>query len=72
MNRSEHLEWCKKRALAYVDSGDVSDAFASMGSDLQKHEGTAEHIGIELGMMQIMGGMLKTQNDMRNFINGFN
>jgi len=38
MTRDEHLEWCKKRARAYLDQGDLENAIASMGSDLMKHE----------------------------------
>ena len=72
MTREEHLAWSKKRALEYVDNNDIQQAYSSMASDLQKHEGTAGHIGIELGMLQMMGGMLKTPCDMRIFINGFN
>jgi len=37
MNRSEHLEWCKKRALEYCDCGDATYALASMISDLRGH-----------------------------------
>ena len=72
MDRAEHLEWCKKRALEYVDNGDVQGAFASMASDLQKHDGTSGHIGVQLGMLQLMGGMLNGPDDMRRFIEGFN
>lgn len=70
--RSEHLEWCKKRALEYVDDGDLNQAFASMGSDLGKHPETKDHPGINLGMMLLIGGMLGTPEKMREFINGFN
>ena len=38
MTRDEHLAWCKKRALEYLDRGDLQNAIASMGSDLDKHE----------------------------------
>lgn len=41
MNRDEHVAWCKTRALAYVDAGDLNNAFASMCSDLRKHPDTA-------------------------------
>jgi hypothetical protein len=37
MTRDEHLAWCKKRALEYLDEGDLVNAVASMGSDLSKH-----------------------------------
>ena len=72
MSRQEHMEWCKRRAMEYVDAGDVQQAFASMASDLGKHPETQEHIGITLGMMQLMGGMLATPHAMRQFIEGFN
>ncbi len=72
MSRAEHLEWCKKRALEYVDNDDLQQAFASMGSDLNKHPETAGHIGIQLGMAQMMSGQLNTQDAMRKFIEGFN
>ena len=72
MTRDEHLQWCKDRALEYCNSGDTQQAYASMTSDLGKHEGTAGHSAIELGMMLLMGGKLGTPEEMRKFINGFN
>jgi hypothetical protein len=69
--RAEHLARCKTRALEYVDR-DVREAFTSMASDLNKHPDTANHIGIQLGMMQMIGGMLTSPSDMRRFIEGFN
>lgn len=71
-SRAEHLTWCKKRALEYCDAGDLSQALASMGSDLEKHPDTANHRGIELGLMMLMGGHLSTSTEMRKFIEGFN
>lgn len=73
MTRDEHMAWCKKRALQYIDiENDPKNSFASMMSDLGKHPDTATHIGIKLGMMQMLGGMLRTPDQMRDFINGFN
>jgi len=72
MNREERLLWCKKRALEYVDANNLTEAFASMTSDLQKHPETKKHSGIQLGMMMLMGGHLNTQDKMRKFIEGFN
>ena len=72
MTRKEHLEWAKQRALAYVDAGDPNQAFASMTSDLRKHPDLANHIGIELGAMELMGGFLSTPDAMRKWITGFN
>ena len=72
MNRQEHLQWCKDRALKYVDNGDLRNAFASMSSDMQKHPETENHSAIELGMQMMMAGMLNTPGEMRKFIEGFN
>jgi len=72
MNRSEHLQWCKDRALEYVDNDDVTNAIASMGSDLSKHPETEGHAGIQIGIMLVMGGQMDTADDARKFIEGFN
>ena len=72
MNRSEYLVWCKARALAYVDAGDLSNAWASLAADLGQHPETAGHPTIKIGMMLVMGGGLKTAAEMRRFIEGFN
>jgi hypothetical protein len=70
VTRDEHMQWCKDRALPYVDRGDAAQAVASMCSDLSKHEETAG-IGEVMGMM----GMLEIQNGdeaVRRWITGFN
>ncbi len=72
VTRAEHLAWCKKRALEYVNAGDVNQAYASMASDLGKHPETANHGAISLGMMMLMSGHLSSPMKMREFINGFN
>jgi hypothetical protein len=72
MTRQEHIEWCKHRALEYVDAGDLTGGYASMVSDLGKHPETAGHAAIQLGMMLLMGSKLSTQSEMRKFIEGFN
>ncbi len=71
-SRAEHLEFCKKRALEYVDAGDINQAFSSMASDLGKHDETRGHPGVGLGMGLIMSGNLKTPHEMRKWIEGFN
>ena len=72
VSRAKHLAWCKERALKYVEVGDCHNAFASMGSDLNKHEETRNHAGMTLGMMMLMGGQLESPAKMRKFIEGFN
>jgi hypothetical protein len=72
MNREEHLEWCKKRALQYVEADDVVQAIMSMLSDLDKHPETESHAGKTLGIMLLSSGQLKTKEETRKFIEGFN
>lgn len=72
MTRNEHLEWCKKRALEYVDMGDVTNAYASMVSDLRKHPETENHAALEMGAEMMFAGHLSTPEKMRRFIEGFN
>lgn len=72
MNRQEHLEWCKKRALEYIDMGDVTNTYASMVSDLRKHPETENHAAIEMGVEMMFTGLLATPEKMRRFIEGFN
>jgi hypothetical protein len=72
MNRTEHLQWCKARANEYLDKGDTKGAFASFNSDMSKHEGTKDHLALQLGMSLLLSGNLSTVVQMRNWINGFN
>lgn len=72
MTRAEHLEWSKQRALEYVERGNLFDAMASMGSDLNKHDGTRNHAGIQMGLQLLLNGHMNTPAQMREFINGFN
>ena len=44
MTRSEHLAWCKTRALEYCKVGNIDDALASMLSDLGKHPETVDSV----------------------------
>lgn len=67
MTRDEHLEWAKKRALEFLDSGDVENAVASMASDLQKHPETAN--SAEVGGMILL--TCRTRHDIRRWIEGF-
>ncbi len=70
--RQEHLEWCKRRALKYVEIDDLKNAFASMTSDLRKHAETKNHPAIELGLMLMLSGGLSTRAEMQKFIEDFN
>ena len=72
MDRTEHLQWCKDRAMKYVNAGDLNQAFTSFSSDMAKHPETAEHSALNLGAMFLFGGHLDTTDKMEKWINGFN
>lgn len=72
INRSEHLQWCKTRALEYVRLGNLQNAWSSMVSDLRKHPDTASHPAIALGFQLLMIGDLNTVEKMQRFLEGFN
>ena len=71
MTRAEHMAWCKRRALAYVDAGELANAVASMASDMSKHPDTdtpANRALLAIGTLYVM------QDDavaMRRLIEGF-
>lgn len=74
MTRAEHLVWCKRRANECVNQGDLNEAFASFTSDLGKHDGTlkAQELQTSIGLQLLIGGHLKTAQQMREWIDGFN
>lgn len=72
MDRSEHLQWCKDRAMEYINTGDVTNGIASFTSDMSKHEDTASHSALDLMATMMFSGMLNTVADAEKFILGFN
>ncbi len=72
MNRDEHLQWCKDRAMEYAKTGDTTNAIASMLSDLRKHPETENHPGSRLMASLMFAGLLSTRQEVEKFINGFN
>lgn len=72
MTRTEHLQWCKDRAIEYAKAGDTQQAFASFGSDMAKHPETATHSALHLGFSLFFAGHLNSATEMEKWINGFN
>jgi hypothetical protein len=74
VTRAEHLQWAKDRALEYADLGDVANAMASLGSDLNKHPETKNHSGMGLMMMLAVAVRQRRRrwHELRKFIEGFN
>jgi hypothetical protein len=70
-SRAEHLQWCKDRALAYADRGDVVNAVASMVSDMRKHPETEDHAGLPVMVMIAMTDRFYRAGELRRFIEGF-
>lgn len=73
MTRDEHLAWAKKRALEYLDRGDVRNGFTSMLSDLSKHEELKDHVGGRMGVgLMLIPGWIDNPTEVRRWIVGFN
>jgi hypothetical protein len=71
--RAEHLAWCKQRALAYVEQGDLQNALASMASDMRKHPETdTPAVTMLLGMEGLRCVQAGDTQGMRRLIEGFN
>ena len=74
ISRQDHLIWCKKRALEYVDIGDTRQAFNSFVSDIRKHPETESIVSTVsmLGLPLLMMGALDSPQKMREHIEGYN
>ena len=74
MTRAEHLQWCKDRAMEYVNHGELLNAVTSMMSDLEKHPETSAKNGA-LGMLGLLAMQQAQQGDRAaviRYIQGFN
>jgi hypothetical protein len=70
--REEHIAWCKERALAYVDQGDLTNALASMASDTRKHpENDTPTVAALLAFEGVRCVMGDDAAGMRRLIEGF-
>lgn len=68
----EHLDWCVYRAMEYADAGDMPQAWASLLSDVGKHEGTA-HIGTDsFSAMAMVSGLYNDPVSFRKWATGWN
>lgn len=70
VTRSEHIEWCKQRALQFLDTGDWFQALASLQSDLTKNPKTVNHGAIQLASSLALNRYLNSCDSVRNFIEG--
>lgn len=72
MTRAEHLAWCKQRAHEYLEKGDVTNAVASMMSDLKKHPETQTQVGGILDQIGMQAAMNQDRAAAKRYIDGFN
>jgi hypothetical protein len=73
MTRAEHMQWCKDRAMEYVNRGDLVGAVASMISDLDKHPGTSFRPNTTLIAMWAAEQAIQGDTEgVKRFILGFN
>jgi hypothetical protein len=70
LTRAQHLQWAKDRALAYVETGDLAGACASMLSDLGKHPQIDPSAAQIVWGIEALSGGLNTADKVRHFING--
>jgi len=70
MTRTEHLQWCKDRAIEELPDTDA--AFASFQSDMRKHDETRDHVALLMMNQMYFGGMLWLPQKMKQFIEDFN
>lgn len=75
MTRAEHVQWCKDRAMEYVNQGDLLNGVTSMMSDMTKHPETKEAAtgGLAmLGMLAMQQAQSGDRDGVVRYITGFN
>lgn len=73
MTRKEHLQWCKDRALQYLNEGKIAQGMASFTSDMTKHPETEATLNNGLSHAIIMNALMtNSQSECIKCIEGFN
>ena len=72
ITRTEHLRWCKERAIAYLDAGDLQNAVTSMGSDMRRHPKTDSPLLAFLFMAGMADAQRGDSAAVRKWVEGFN
>lgn len=70
MDRAQHLSWVKKRALRYVERGDLAGALVGLTADMARHPELADHPALREITLKAIRGDLHTQEQVRQFIDG--
>ena len=78
MDRFEHLEWAKSRAIELIDKGEMLNAVNSMTADMKEHpELKSLHVDgmfsiTVMSMALFSRGRTPSKLEMKRFILGFN
>ena len=72
ISRADHLQWCKDRALKYVQQEDWNRAIESMMSDLGKHPETKLTPAEQQVLLTPILFMQTEEQKLIEWINGFN
>lgn len=72
MNREEHLQRCKERAMEYIKRDDYINAWVCFSSDMEKHEETKNHPALPIGIRMLAAGQICSVSAMERLIKGFN
>lgn len=73
MTRQEHLQWCKNRAMEYVNRGNLLEGVTSMMSDLEKYPETkSKGVLAALGLLAAQQAQAGDREAVVRYINGFN
>lgn len=70
IDRDEYLANCKRRALDYLNEGDIKNAITSMMSDLSKHD-DFKGIANKLMSLALFHMMHPDRHEAKRFIEGF-
>lgn len=58
--------------MEYVKANDLTNAVASMGSDLTKHDELKDHAAIPLGMQLLLSSAFDKKKLITQWVQGFN
>lgn len=71
MDRNQYLQWSKDRALQYLNTGDLTNAVASIISDLNQRGYDDTKINFYLANAGLISAMHDDPVGVKRFIDGF-
>lgn len=68
MNKADHLNAARKRAIRLAEEGELIEAYTSMVTDLLQHSETKKHPDLEAFKIMLQTGNLNTKEKMISFL----